>query len=273
MKRAHIDLGTGATQLNADVLPLGTAISQALANLSTLSIANTDSVRSGLAAIASSLSALASRVDADEDSIAAIAASLSATINDINTNVKQARFLPIGTIMMFDGENWQDNVTLTGWYACVASNAARGCPNLVDRFIKGGTGATRGSTYALLSSTNSRVISSSNLPAHVHNMDHKHTLSIVASADHQHSSPYYPYRSPDQYIDTGASGGIATLGQVENSKLGGSAGAHSHSGEAISPPRDASNNTKTNTLDGGFPNQALDIQPANYTVIFIRRCS
>ena len=31
--------------------------------------------------------------------------------------------LPVGTILMYDGSGWQDNVTLKGWYACVSANA------------------------------------------------------------------------------------------------------------------------------------------------------
>ena len=57
---------------------------------------------------------------------------------------------------MYDGANWQDNVTLPGWYACVPENEDGGAAGLtygitsmMDRFVMGkaaaGAGATGGS--------------------------------------------------------------------------------------------------------------------------------
>ncbi|MDR1996914.1 MAG: hypothetical protein LBQ83_01120 [Candidatus Margulisbacteria bacterium] len=46
--------------------------------------------------------------------------------------------LPVGTILMFDGTGWQDNVTLVGWYQCNKANKDAGrTPDLSDKFIMG----------------------------------------------------------------------------------------------------------------------------------------
>ena len=45
--------------------------------------------------------------------------------------------LPIGTILMYVGSDWVDNTTIPGWYACIEANSSHGCPNLVDRFLRG----------------------------------------------------------------------------------------------------------------------------------------
>lgn len=83
---------------------------------------------------------------------------------------------PIGTVKMFDGNNWVDNATMPGWYACIAGNEAHGCPNLVDKFVMGGTsaGATGG--------TNSYALSVAQLPSHNHNIDHDHTSESFTSS-------------------------------------------------------------------------------------------
>ncbi len=53
-------------------------------------------------------------------------------------------YLPIGTILMFNGAGWVDNSTVPGWYKCDGNN---GTVNLVNKFVRGGTasGSTGGS--------------------------------------------------------------------------------------------------------------------------------
>jgi hypothetical protein len=65
--------------------------------------------------------------------------------------------LPIGTILMFDGSGWTDNVTLLGWYSCISTNSGYGCPNLVDKFIMGKVVAGAGGTGGSNTHTNSEA--------------------------------------------------------------------------------------------------------------------
>ncbi len=92
---------------------------------------------------------------------------------------------PNGTVWMYDGEGWEDNKTLPGWYACTAENADKGCPNMVDRFVMGrypaGAGGTGGS--------NTLILTTANLPSHTHGIDHAHGSLTTnhATAEHDHA--------------------------------------------------------------------------------------
>ncbi|MDR2431925.1 MAG: hypothetical protein LBD99_06735 [Candidatus Margulisbacteria bacterium] len=47
-------------------------------------------------------------------------------------------FLPEGAILMWNGENWEDNKTLVGWWQCNGQIVnEKKTPNLTDRFIRG----------------------------------------------------------------------------------------------------------------------------------------
>ncbi|MDR1453201.1 MAG: hypothetical protein LBJ25_04435 [Candidatus Margulisbacteria bacterium] len=92
--------------------------------------------------------------------------------------------LPIGTILMYDGYNWKDNETMVGWYACVAANAGRGCPNLVGSFIKGV--GTADPHAAGGNSGNAVTIGANNLPTHTHGLSGTLTTGDQ-SANHTHS--------------------------------------------------------------------------------------
>ena len=91
-------------------------------------------------------------------------------------------FLPVGTILMFDGSGWSDNSTMTGWYACIAANTGQGCPDLENQFIKGSAPADVLNTGG--SATQS--LSIANLPSHDHTgASHRHTSDI-----HNHAMPH-----------------------------------------------------------------------------------
>jgi hypothetical protein len=104
--------------------------------------------------------------------------------------------LPIGTILMYDGASWTDNVTLPGWYSCIAANAGQGCPDLVDSFIKGRTPAVASGTGG----SNSITLSTANLPPHDHG----------AAGNHIHTDT--AYTGDGANIGWGA--GAATIGGV-----------------------------------------------------------
>jgi hypothetical protein len=90
---------------------------------------------------------------------------LASDINDLT-------FFPKGTILMYDGTGWIDNVTLKGWYKCDGHNDT---PNLQDCFIKGsGSAPAKGGSNALTSSL---------LPMHAHGLSN---CSVVTGGDHSH---------------------------------------------------------------------------------------
>ncbi|MDR1452994.1 MAG: hypothetical protein LBJ25_03360 [Candidatus Margulisbacteria bacterium] len=99
------------------------------------------------------------------------------------SDINNLTFFPIGTILMYDGAGWQDNVTLSGWYKCDAANAEAGrAPNLENRFIRGGTiaGNGRGNTGG----SDSVTLMTSNLPSH----DHSLTGLTIGGGNHSHSA-------------------------------------------------------------------------------------
>ena len=54
-------------------------------------------------------------------------------------------FMPVGTVLMYNGVGWNDNVSMVGWYQCnAANNIAHGVPDLEDQFIR--CEATSGNT-------------------------------------------------------------------------------------------------------------------------------
>ena len=107
---------------------------------------------------------------------------LNEAISNINKDVQASTSEngdAIGVIKMFSG-TWVDNVTMPGWYACIAANADKGCPDLVDKFVKGGStsGATGGA--------NSQTLTIANMPAH----NHAPHVGLGYSADESGSGAY-----------------------------------------------------------------------------------
>ncbi|GBR76863.1 putative phage tail collar domain family protein, partial [Candidatus Termititenax persephonae] len=91
---------------------------------------------------------------------------------------KQAS-LPVGTILMYDGTGWIDNVTLVGWYKCDGQKVGSvTLPDLRDKFIKGtGSETQPGANWLQLTKEN--------LPSHAHdgntNSDgsHGHDFRVI----------------------------------------------------------------------------------------------
>jgi hypothetical protein len=154
--------------------------------------------------------------------------------------------LPIGTILMFDANAtagssgggsgaWVDNGTMAGWYACIAANSVWACPDLTSKFVMGKVVDGAGATGG----SNSHTISVTELPSHTHN---------VVLGSHTHT-----YNIPD---DAGAS-----IVYVANG-----------TGRGNSSHTTGSTDLGTKTTDGAGGGIAIDIRPAYYSVIFIRRC-
>jgi hypothetical protein len=175
------------------------------------------------------------------------------TSDTTNWRIKSSMSLPIGTILPFDGA-WTDNVTMPGWYACVAANTGIGCPDLVDRFILGKTIAGAGA----LGGSNSHTISAAELPVHTHDLsNHTHNVTIGA---HSHQQ----------------SGGVIDIAPKNAAFAGGSSFSGGPAYGATSLPTDLGTKTSgvpsSNTSgNGGFANTAIDTHPAYYSMIYIKR--
>ena len=75
-------------------------------------------------------------------------------------------FFPKGTILMYDGTSWTNNVTLQGWYKCDGNNGAAvnglTIPDLRNKFIMGYDSGSR------TGGSNDRTLGIANIPGHSH---------------------------------------------------------------------------------------------------------
>jgi hypothetical protein len=143
---------------------------------------------------------------------------------------------------------------MLGWYACIAGNAGLGCPNLVDRFILGKAVAGSGA----LGGSNTHTIAAAELPVHTHDLSN-HTHATVMGS-HSHSVPGTLFGGE-------AAGGYDPGSLVYNSGYG----VRSTSTDLGTLTSGApSNNFSGN---GGFANSAIDMHPAYYSVVFVKRVS
>ncbi|MDR1997820.1 MAG: hypothetical protein LBQ83_05815 [Candidatus Margulisbacteria bacterium] len=106
-------------------------------------------------------------------------------------DILRLNFLPVGTILMYDGAGWADDSTIPGWYACNTANAAAGrTPDLTNKFVMGST--ARGSTGG----SNSFTLTTEHLPAHAHSLSgltigdggaHGHTVTGTVGSNGAHT--------------------------------------------------------------------------------------
>lgn len=92
---------------------------------------------------------------------------------------EQYDILPTGTILMYNGNNWQNDSTIPGWYMCDGQN---GTPDLRERFIAGcsySTKRTIPNAPGKFGGENSFTLKTDNLPAHTHSIPaHNHTATV-----------------------------------------------------------------------------------------------
>ncbi|MDR1997724.1 MAG: hypothetical protein LBQ83_05315 [Candidatus Margulisbacteria bacterium] len=204
------------------------------------------------------VSAAASALDTAVPTEKAVATALAAKANAADVQAK----LPVGTILMYNGTGWQDNVTLPGWYKC---DGANGTPNLVNKFVCGGaaSGGTGGSN----------ALTAAMLPKHTHTIYTSATKNTDRTADKTltgNLAGAYGYPNPSTFNVTGTDG-IFSINASENNYYGnGSAdkdnarvhidATHNHTGGA--------NNDNSSTQDTNTSNM-----PAYYALIFIMRVS
>lgn len=166
------------------------------------------------------------------------------------------------TVLNGQAGEWVDDATMPGWYACVDGNQSYGCQNLVDRFVIGkvkiGNGVKQGA--------NSYFLTEGQLPIHTHTASSEsngsHTHSITGGS-HNHSTTVYTAQTgaaSNGNFGRGISGSYAATAYVSTSSSHshtiGSNGSHSH----------------TITVNNTGSGDVIDNKPANYSVLYIRKC-
>ncbi|MDR1996953.1 MAG: hypothetical protein LBQ83_01320 [Candidatus Margulisbacteria bacterium] len=160
-------------------------------------------------------------------------------------DVKHLKFLPKGTILMYDG-SFTDNETLVGWYKCTGQTTPYGAtPNLVDKFIRGSAASGAGA------GADSVTLTSAHIPAHTHTFSGTGTVDGTAGSAGAHTHT--------------TSGTAATGGGHTHTTSGTAAsnGAHEHtvSGTASLSGSTGSYGTASNT--------AVPTIPVYYKLIYI----
>jgi microcystin-dependent protein len=172
------------------------------------------------------------------------------------TDITSLGFFPAGTIMMYDADGWQDNVTLQGWYKCagqevIIDGQTIEMLDLRDRFVYGDNSSGEGQTLG-----HKRTLTAATLPRHTHTKNF--TASTETPAAHTHTinlsgvSNRAFRQSGNRIMDTDTGGytgqDISTL----------SGGSHIH--------------TCTNiTVEPKGGGAEFEIKPACYKLIFIKK--
>jgi hypothetical protein len=136
------------------------------------------------------------------------------------SDVLNLAFFPKGTILMYDGTSWTDNVTLKGWYKCEGQTVAGygTLPNLKNRFVIGYDAASTPERSKDNNSISSPInIAVTNLPGHSHSF--KDENINLTGGTHNHS-----LKNEDISITGGTHGHT-----FKNENITSGGGAHTHS--------------------------------------------
>jgi hypothetical protein len=174
-------------------------------------------------------------------------------------DINKMNFFPAGTILAYDGTTWQDNVTLEGWYACTATNAAAGLtPDLEDRFIMGGV------SPSIKSGNNTISLSAAHLPEHTHDIS---AVKLSEAGGHKHGIRVNITRNPDA---AGTKvGGWSSFSLWNNER-------YWNNNWASNSPSTASAGDHRHTIVSGNSNETgnnaeFAIRPHYYTVVYIKK--
>lgn len=189
--------------------------------------------------------------------------------------------LPIGTILMYAGNNWEDNSTIKGWYACtsnkgIINNIA--IPNLEDKFIRGSNEdqveEKPYNTRSGGSNSDSISLTVANIPEHSHTIDHDHKKFSISGGRHSHEVANSSTEGTSTDIlafgDNGSSLTIQPSSYTKNSN-------HSHDVD-IPPLSDTAqygpeSQYYKSGVAGSGTSFSVDTVPAYYRVIYIIKVS
>lgn len=255
--RRHLNFGTGSNQISLKDFSMGEGASQPIdGGFTDISHASADKLTATLAKVYSRLNELAVTINAQGGE----QGSIGSRVTELESKGTLDN-LPIGTILMYDGAGWVDNITLPGWFACTQANYNAGrTPNMEDTFVRGVSPSQRQPTFdANRRGSNTVSIQEQNLPPHQHTASgniHGNT-SNAGSHIHSHSGSNSGNRTINRGLGSGHScnNGMRSL----NSN---SSGVHQH---AFS----ANFSVETSMVGSGTP---LSLTLLGYDVIFIRKC-
>jgi hypothetical protein len=171
-------------------------------------------------------------------------------------DITSLSFFPAGTIMMYDADGWQDNVTLQGWYKCAGQAVTINGQtiqmlDLRDHFVCGDSASGAGQTLG-----HKRTLTTATLPSHNHTKNF--TASTETPAAHTHTIDLTG-RSFRCFRELGD--------RMMDSDTGG------YTGQDISTLSDGSHtHTCTNiTVEAKGAGAEFEIKPACYKLIFIKK--
>lgn len=212
-----------------------------------------------------------------------------ATLKQSTINNDRSFGFPIGTILMYDKNDWVDGVTMKDWYACTAVNTFRGCPDLTDKFIIGCDEGLRiaywnnfiksfsGETTTRWGGLNTKLLSMNEIAQHLHSINHDHTTYTYNSSSYTHYHNFHRYKS----INTAS---MPNVGMENTTWLWGSGSlvttpathwhlAQTTSSYAYTSYGSGTINNKIYDTIGNLQTQVdINQRPAYYTVIFVKRC-
>lgn len=174
------------------------------------------------------------------------------------SDILSLNFLPIGTILMYDGIGWMDNTTIPGWYKCDGDNNT---PNLINKFIRGAlsAGDTGGADNVKLTTNY--------LPQHSHpNTVENGTLAVNANNNLTGTLGTLDDR---EFVATGVFSHTSNTSGGDGNGKGCRVAINVNHGHALSGKISISN------ANAGQPEgtiTAVPTIPVYYTLIYIRKC-
>jgi hypothetical protein len=182
------------------------------------------------------------------------------SVEELEAKIDNFEHWPIGAVIMYDGTNWQDNVTMKGFYACIADNADKGCPNMIHRFVMGKGVDSPG----YIGGANMRTLAKENLPAHVHGMGHNHPVfNSTDNGGHSHKVSSVNGPSVGHINFAYCATGHSSNSGINHYTRTDAVANHTHN---IDVPEYVG---ETKSAGQG---QAFDNRPAFYSMIFIKKC-
>jgi hypothetical protein len=161
-------------------------------------------------------------------------------------------FFPKGMILMYNGANWQDNVTLKGWYQCKGGTVnGLTIPDLRDKFVMGYNGEREGGV-------NSQTLNSNNLPAHKHNFATSTTSKTLTGTF-----------NPGTYKTSTGIGNATATGVFTYSLTGGEEQNGNSGGYGVMITMDATHTHSGTTDNNSTTATSFDNRPWFYALIYI----
>lgn len=196
---------------------------------------------------------------------------------DAVTRTYLRNFMPVGTILMYNGVGWTDNVSMVGWYQCNAANVAHGVPDLEDKFIRASavSGAGAGADTVTLVANQ--------IPTHTsggQSATHNHVVTINNNTANHHHSGTTNSTTHTHTLDKMTAGttkwGVAIGNDVGNFTFP-AGGAHTHT---MTTGNQSANHNHTNTVGNASVDhthtynnaaQPINNMPVYYKLIFVMR--